>query len=233
LDANILYICIRMNLSLIFVLIRKELLLEWRQKYAINGIILYLASTVFVCYLSFNLKTGVVQPVTWNALFWIIILFTAVNSISKSFIQESQGRLLYIYTLARAEHIILAKMIYYSLLMILLSVLGFLLYSLVMGNPIQDFPVFMISAVLGSMGLASALTLLSGIASKAQNSSSLVAILSFPVVIPLLLVLIKCSKNAIDGIDRSLYYDDLGILVGINAIIIALSYMLFPYLWRS
>lgn len=232
-DANILYICIRMNLSLIFVLIRKELLLEWRQKYAINGIILYLASTVFVCYLSFNLKTGVVQPVTWNALFWIIILFTAVNSISKSFIQESQGRLLYIYTLARAEHIILAKMIYYSLLMILLSVLGFLLYSLVMGNPIQDFPVFMISAVLGSMGLASALTLLSGIASKAQNSSSLVAILSFPVVIPLLLVLIKCSKNAIDGIDRSLYYDDLGILVGINAIIIALSYMLFPYLWRS
>jgi heme exporter protein B len=222
-----------MPLSQTINLIQKEIRSEWRQKYAINGILLYLASTVFVCYMSFNLRAGVIQPITWNALFWIIILFTAVNSISKSFIQESNGRLLYLYTLAKAESIILAKVIYYSLLMILLSLVGFFLYSLVMGNPIQDFLIFLITITLGSAGLASALTLLSGIASKAANSSSLVAILSFPVVIPLLLVLIKCSKNAIDGIERSLYYDDLGILVAINAIIIAISYMLFPYLWRS
>lgn len=222
-----------MNNSSIFVLIQKEIRTEWRQKYAINGILLYLASTIFVCYMSFNLRVGVIQPITWNALFWIIILFTAVNSISKSFIQENNGRLLYLYTLAKAESIIMAKVIYYSVLMVLLSLIGFVLYGFVMGNPIQDFPIFLLIIILGSTGLASALTLLSGIASKAQNSSSLVAILSFPVIIPLLLVLIKCSKNAIDGIERSVYYDDLGILVAINTIIIAISYMLFPYLWRS
>lgn len=222
-----------MSVSNTINLIKKEIRIEWRQKYAINGILLYLASTIFVCYMSFNLKSGVIQPITWNALFWIIILFTAVNSISKSFIQENQGRLLYIYTLAKAENIILAKVIYYALLMILLSLFGFMLYSFVMGNPIQDFTMFLLTTILGALGLASALTLLSGIASKAQNSSSLVAILSFPVIIPLLLVLIKCSKNAIDGIERSLYYDDLGILFAINTMIIAVSYMLFPYLWRS
>lgn len=214
-------------------LIKKEILLEWRQKYAINGILLYLASTIFVCYLSFNLRAGAVQPITWNALFWIIVLFTAVNSISKSFIQEREGRLLYYYSLVNPAHIIVAKTVYYSLLMIGLTIVGFLLYSLVMGNPIQDLSIFLLTVVLGSFGLAASLTMISGIASKTPNSSTLVAVLSFPVLIPLLLLLIKCSKNAIDGIERSLYYDDLAILVAINAIVVSISYMLFPYLWRS
>jgi heme exporter protein B len=222
-----------MNNSLIIKLIQKEIKLELRQRYALNGILLYLASTIFICYLSFNLKTGTVQPITWNALFWIIVLFTAVNSISKSFIQERDGRMLYYYSIAKPDHIIIAKVIYYSLLMVLLTIAGFFLYSLVMGNPIQDFWIFLLVVVLGSIGLAAALTLVSGIASKTPNSSSLVAVLSFPVIIPVLLLLIKCSKNAIDGIERSLYYDDLGILFAINAIIISLSYLLFPYLWRS
>ena len=222
-----------MNFVSIRHLIKKEILLEWRQKYALNGILLYLASTIFVCYLSFNLKSGIIQPITWNALFWIIVLFTAVNSISKSFIQEREGRLLYYYTLSSPESIIISKTIYYSILMIILTLFGFLLYSVVMGNPIQDLLSFIITIVLGSIGLASSLTMISGIASKTPNSSTLVAVLSFPVLIPLLLLLIKCSKNAIDGIDRSLYYDDLVILAAINAIVVTISYMLFPYLWRS
>lgn len=222
-----------MNYSQTIDLVRKEVLLEWRQKYAINGILLYLASTIFVCYLSFNLKTGTIQPITWNALFWIIVLFTAVNSISKSFIQEREGRLLYYYTLVAPEQLIIAKTIYYSFLMLILTISGFGLYSFVMGNPIQDLFVFLVTAALGSVGLAASLTMISGIASKTPNSSTLVAVLSFPVLIPLLLLLVKCSKNAIDGIERSLYYDDLLILVAINAIVVTISYMLFPYLWRS
>ena len=222
-----------MKVSNLNNLILKEIRSEWRQKYAVNGILLYLASTIFVCYMSFNQQVGTIQPITWNALFWIIILFTAVNSISKSFIQEREGRLLYYYTLSNPGDIILSKIIYYTGLMILLTVFGFLLYSIVMGNPIQDLPIFLLTTVLGSIGLASSLTLLSSIASKTPNSNTLIAVLSFPVLIPLLLLVIKCSKNAMDGIERSLYYDELLILVAINAIIVTISYMLFPYLWRS
>lgn len=217
----------------VLILIRKEFRSEWRQKYALNGMLLYLASTIFVCYMSFNLKVGTIQPLSWNALFWIIILFTAVNSIAKSFIQESQGRLLYYYSMVKPGKIIISKIIYYSMLMIALTLIGFLFYTIVMGNPIQDIPMFILTVLFASTGLASALTMLSGIASKAPNSSTLIAVLSFPVVIPMLLVIIKCSRNALDGIDRSLYVDQIGTLIGINAIIIAVSYLLFPYLWRS
>ena len=220
-------------LSSILALIKKEFLSEWRQRYALNGIVLYLAATIFVCYMSFNLKRGVIEPITWNALFWIITLFTATNAVAKSFIQESQGRLLYYYALAKPEVFILSKTIYYGLLMIIMSLVGLFFYSAVMGNPVSDLIMFLSIIVLGSIGLAAALTMISGIASKAPNSSTLMAVLSFPVIIPMLLVIIKSSKNALDGLDRSVYLDQILILIAINAIIMAVSYLLFPYLWRS
>ncbi|OEK06795.1 heme exporter protein CcmB [Roseivirga misakiensis] len=219
--------------SAIITLIKKEFLSEWRQRYALNGIVLYLASTIFVCYMSFGLKTGTLNGPTWNALLWIVLLFTATNAVAKSFIQESTGRLLYFYSIAKAESIIISKTIYYSLLLIVMAIIGLFFYSIVMGNPIQDWPMYLLIMVLGSIGLASALTMVSGIASKAPNSTSLMAIMSFPAIIPMLLVIIKTSKSAMDGIDRSVYMNQVLVLVAINAIIIAVSYMLFPYLWRS
>ena len=217
----------------ISTLIKKEFILEWRQRYAVNGIILYLASTIFICYMSFNLKLGIVDPIVWNALFWIIILFTAVNAVAKSFLQESYGRTLYYFNLVKPEHFIISKIIYYTGLLLLMSLIGFLFYSVVMSNPVEDIVMYLLVILLGSIALSSTLTLTSAIASKASNSSSLMAVLSFPVIIPLLLVIIRTSKNAMDGIDRSVYTQDLVILVAINSIIITLSYLLFPYLWRS
>jgi heme exporter protein B len=75
--------------------------------------------------------------------------------------------------------------------------------------------------------------MISSIAAKAANSSTLMAVLSFPVIIPMLLMLMKLSKNAIDGLDRSVSADELLTLLAINLIVISVSYILFPYLWRS
>jgi heme exporter protein B len=53
------------------------------------------------------------------------------------------------------------------------------------------------------------------------------------VIIPLLVVLIKLSKNAMDGLDRSVSYDEIGVLLAINVIVVTTSLLLFPYLWRD
>ena len=90
-------------------LILKDILLEWKQKYAINGILLYIVSTIFLCSLAFE---GLLEPKTWNALFWVVLLFAAVNAISKSFVQESLGRQVYYYSVSKPQDIILAKIIY-------------------------------------------------------------------------------------------------------------------------
>lgn len=214
-------------------LVYKEILLEWRERYAINGLLLYVVSTVMVCYLSFNLKTNQLSIITWNTLFWIILLFTSVNAIAKSFMQERYGRFIYYYTLVSPQGIILSKIIYNSFLMLFIATVGFLFYSVVLGNPVQDNFLFFVNILLGAVGFSSTLTMVSGIASKAGNNSTLMAILSFPVMIPMLLMLIRTSKNALDGLDRSVSLDEIITLLSINMIVIAVSYILFPYLWRS
>jgi heme exporter protein B len=214
-------------------LIEKEVRLEWRQRYALNGMLLYVVSTIYVCYLGFKVRMGQIEPLTWNTLFWIIMLFTAVSSISKSFTQERAGRVLYYYTLANPRTIILSKIIYNTILMLVLSTLGFLFYSLVMDNPVQNNGIYFVSIILGSMAFASTLTLVSGIASKAENNGTLMAVMSFPLILPALLIVMKLAKNAMDGLDWNSSLDEMLLLVALNAIVVAMSYILFPFLWRS
>lgn len=215
------------------ILIRKEITLEWRQKYALNGILLYVVSAVFITYLSVGAKTGGLSIPTWNALYWIIILFSAVNAVAKSFVQEHQGRQLYYYMIASPEAIILSKMIYNTGLTLILSLLGYGIFSLILGNSVQDQGLFLLNLFLGSMGFSASLTMVSGIASKASNNATLMAILSFPIIIPILMMSIRISKNALDGLDWSVSVDKLLTLLAINTIVAVTGYILFPYLWKS
>lgn len=218
-----------MLLNQVKFLIAKEVKLEMRNKYALGGILLYVVSTVFVSYLSFK---KIINPATWNALFWIILLFASINGVAKSFISETRGRLLYLYTLVSPQAMILSKIIYNVFLLSVISALCLFVYTLFVGNIIQDLPLFLVTLLLGSFGFSSLLTMVSAIASKTSNNFTLMAILSFPIMMPLLMVLIKLSKNAIDGLEL---WDtnSLLILLFLNVIIVALSYLLFRYLWRD
>ncbi|MFC3810446.1 heme exporter protein CcmB [Lacihabitans lacunae] len=214
-------------------LIQKDIILEWRQKYAFNGMVLYVISTVFLCYMSFKLKTNQIEPITWNTLFWIIILFSAVNSVTKSFTQENAGRHLYYYQIAKPESIIIAKIVYNFILLLFLGLLGMVIYFVFMGNPVENMVLYTISIVLGALGFSAIFTLIAGIAAKSDNTSGIMAVLSFPIVLPMLSMLIKLSKNALDGLALSASYDEIMVILGIDFIVISLSYLLFPYLWKS
>ena len=210
-------------------LIKKELLLEWRSKYALNGVLLYVVSTIFVCFLSLVS----VVPITWNALFWIIMLFASINAVSKSFLQESKGRQLYIYTIASPIALIISKTIYNVMLMMVLTIIALCFYMLVFDYVPEDLGLYIVATLLGSLSFSTIFTMVSAISSKAGNGGMLMAILSFPVIIPVLVVLIKLTKNAIDGLDRSVSLDEIGLLLVINVLVGAVSLLLFPYLWRD
>lgn len=194
---------------------------------------LYLVSTIFICYLSFNVRSNQLNPITWNALFWIILLFTAISAVAKSFIQEKEGKYLYYYWLISPQTMIIARIIYNAALMVILALTGYIMYAVILGNPVNDHLLFIINLILAAVSFSSALTMISAVASKANNNQTLMAILGFPVILPMLLMVIKISKNALDGIDRSASYDEMITLVAINLIVAAVSYLLFPYLWRS
>jgi len=217
-------------LSEIGHMIRKEITLEWREKSAFNGVLLYLVSTVFVCYLSF---ARLIDVPTWNSLFWIIMLFASINAVLKSFLQERDGRLLYYYTLLKPQSIINAKIVYNAVLMAALGMAGLLVFVSFMGNPVQNMPLFVLNMLLGVAGFSSVLSMVSAIASKARNNFTLMAVLSFPLVLPLLLVLIKVSAAAIGGAGLVEELPNLLVIVLLAGITLVLSNILFPYIWKE
>lgn len=217
----------------IATLIAKEFTLELRKKSVIAGIGLYLVSLTFICYLTFGLRQASMNEITWSALFWLTMLFSVINSVAKSFIGERKGLSIYYYSVTTPQAIIISKIAYNTILCFVLSVVGYLVFSVFISNPVQDLALFFVTLILTSLGFSASLSLISGISSKAGNSNVLMAVLSFPVVISVLLMAIKVTKNVLDGLDRSASYDELLNLVAINCIMGALAYLLFPYIWRS
>lgn len=212
-------------------LIYKDFMLEIRQRYAINGILLYVFSTIFVVQLCFG---RIIDEKTWIALFWIILLFAAFNAVSKSFVQESSSRRLYYYMIASPFSVVVSKMIYNSLLMVMLGSLSLGLFTVFMGYPGLYAALFVPAFLFGSIGLASALTMVSAIASRTGNNAALMAILGFPVVLPLLLLLVKASQKSLGGpVGISEILTLLSAIILIDVVVILLAVILFPYLWRD
>lgn len=220
-------------LSEIRAVIAKDLRMEWRQKHALGSIFLYVIASIFVAYMGFR---KIVDVPTYNALFWIIVLFAAFNAAARSFEVESSGRRLYLFTLARPESVIIGKMLYNAFLLFVMVVTSFVAYAAVLGTgPLEnmDWLAMAEALLLGAVGLAFVLTLVSALAAQTDNNLGLTAVLGLPVILPMLLILIRFSKNAIDGIAPSQNQVYAWQLLAISVLSLVLSYILFPYLWRE
>ncbi len=220
---------IKQHIERIAALMRKEIIMEWRQKYALNGILLYVISTVFVVYMAFE----VVELNDWVALFWIIVLFASVNAVAKSFLQESRGRLLYFYTLVSAGDYLTAKMAYNTLLLFLLTLLTYGVFLVLLGDPLSSVSGWFLLLLIGSLGFAFTFTMVSAIASKAENNATLMAVLSFPVILPQMALLVESSKVIQKEGEILAAGDSLAALGAIDVIVLVVSFLLFPYLWRE
>jgi heme exporter protein B len=211
-------------------LIKREFLQEQRQKYALFGVLLYVISTIFIGRFSFKAINDI--PV-WNALFWTILLFSTVIGVARSFQQETRGRLLYLYFMADPRAVLLAKTIYNIVLMLGLGTAGYFFYAVLIGNLVSNVPLFFAVLFLGCTGLAISFTMISAIASRAGNNFTLMSILGFPVIIPMLMLAIRLSKIAADGTYAPVTWTYFGVLALLNVLVLGLAWILFPYLWRD
>ncbi|HZW66336.1 MAG TPA: heme exporter protein CcmB [Hanamia sp.] len=217
-------------MSKIITLLKKDFLLELRQQHTFFGVLLYVASTIFVLYLAM----GQPESTVYNGLFWMIQLFVCINAVAKSFMQESKGRMLYFYTIASPVHFIIGKLIYSIIIMLLMVLLSLLLFRILLGNPVLNYLQFVGIAFLGGMSLSLVFTLMSAIAAKAQQNAAIMAILGFPLIIPQLLLLIRLSRAAYGEVFREGALFQISLLLGgLDVLIIVLSIVLFPFLWKD
>lgn len=217
------------NKQRIAALIQKDILLETRQQYTLYGVLLYVASTIFVVYLSMDKP----EEKTWNGLFWVIQLFVCINAVAKSFLAESRGRMLYFYSIAGAVDFVLSKLLFNVLLMIVMSLLSLAIFTVLLGNPLENALQFIFITCLGGMSLSLVFTFLAAIAAKAQQQAALMAIMGFPIIIPQLLLLMKISTSAFSSVIQAGWWQMVFLLVGLDLMVVALAVILFPFLWKD
>jgi heme exporter protein B len=214
----------------VFTLLKKDFLLELRQQHTFFGILLYVASTIFVLYLAM----GQPESTVYNGIFWMIQLFVCVNAVAKSFLQESKGRMLYFYTIASPVSFIISKLIYSTIVMLLMVLLSLVLFRILMGNPVSNYFQFIGIACLGGISLSLVFTLMAAIAAKAQQNAAVMAILGFPLIIPQLLLLIRLSKTAFGEVFREgALLQIILLLIALDLLVIVLAIVLFPFLWKD
>jgi heme exporter protein B len=210
-------------------LVRKDLLMEWRQKHTLFGVLLYVGATVFVVYM----MSGQPEAKQWNALFWLTQLFVAVNSVAKSFLQEHPNRFRYYFTIVKPATFLAAKMVYSVALMFIMSIVSLLLYYVMLGWPLVQGWLFVAVTLTGSISLSAVFTFLSAIAARAQQNSALMAILGFPLVTPVLMILSKLAVKALADVYMPGWWNLAIVLLGLDVLVVALGVILFPFLWQE
>lgn len=210
-------------------LMRKDLLQEWRQKHTLFGVALYVGCTVFAVYL----MNGKPEGKVWNALFWVTQLFVSVNAAAKAFLQEPTERFRYYYTLAKPHTFFLAKLLYNLVLLLVMNLISLGLFMLLLGSPLVQTSLFLVISMLGSISLTVVFTFLSAIASRAQQQAAMMAILGFPLVLPMLLILSRLALKAVSPVFQPGWGQMAAMLIGLDVLVVVLGMVLFPFLWQE
>jgi heme exporter protein B len=213
----------------ILSLIATEARIELRERYALSGIVLYVLSSSFIVFSIWKQ----LPAKEWGLTFWVIFLFCSLMAVVKTFGRENEGRYFYYYTLFHPLELFIAKVVYNLLLLLFIFLtLWFVLYVMA-GNHILRFGWFLTTGLMASLGLSFLLTLITSIAIKTQQNASLTAVMSLPLMIPLLINILRLTAYASGTTPDENPWNEMMMLSSIISLVIAMSLWLFPYLWRS
>jgi heme exporter protein B len=216
------------SLKHIWALFKKDVLLEIRQQYSFYGVLLYIGATIYVLFMAMEAP----EARAWNGLFWVIQLFICINAVAKSFLQESRGRMLYYYSISSPASFVLAKLLFNSLLMLVMSGLSLFLFALFLGSPIQKMGPFIGLVLLGGWSLSLVFSFLAAIAARAQQNAAIMAVLGFPIIIPQILLLMRLSSAAFAPL-LTIPLTTVLLLIALDLLVVLLAVILFPFLWKD
>lgn len=224
----IAYLC-SMNWKHVVTLIQKDFAIDVRQKYAVSGVVLFAIGSTYIIYRTFPQ----INAQSWNVLLWIITMYAGINAVSKTFVQEQRNTYFYYYSLVSPEEVVVSKLIYNTCFLIALVGIVILAFTVFLGNPIKDVPLFLAGLGLGVLGMSVVLTFVSAVAGTNGENSTLMSVLALPLMLPSLMLMVKVTAVAMRLITDTEVDTDLLLLGGIDLLLISLVLLIFPTLWKS
>lgn len=210
----------------------KDLYSELRTRYALNALIMFVVVTLSI--ILFSTAGETVSPSLSAGILWIIIFFSAMSGLSRSFVSEEERGTTMTLQWVKPTSVLLGKLAFNAVLIYILNALIILAYLLTMPSFTVQAPwIFLLTIVLGSFGLASASTFIAAIISKANSKGTLYPVLSFPILLPLLMSVIDATRLSVEGAPVASAVDDLKIMISYAVVVTTISIILFDFVWRD
>ncbi len=211
----------------------KEFISEFRTRYALNALLMFVVTTLSIILFSI----GHDSPTTdiLSGTLWIVIFFSAMSGLSRTFVaEEERGTSLTLRLLTNSTSVYTGKLIYNFILILSLSIIIAIAYLLLIKEfSVKTYSIFWLTIFLGSAGLASASTILAAIIAKANTKGTLFPVLAFPILLPLLLTCINATKLSVDGAFFSEAIKEFQILISFAIVMVTTSLLVFDFVWKD
>jgi heme exporter protein B len=183
----------------------------------------------------FSLGSEGAPPDVLAGMLWVVIFFGAMSGLARTFVaEEERGTALTLQLHAVPSAIYAGKLLFNLVLMAGLNVLTIGLYMLfIEGFVLRTPSVFVLTVALGTLGFASAATVIAAIIARANTKGTLYPVLSFPILLPLLLTVINATRLAAEGAFFAEARGEFQLLVSYIVVVTVASFVLFDYIWKD
>ena len=212
---------------------RKDLRAELRTRYALNATAMFVVVVVSV--IAFSVGPERLSPAVVAGLLWIALFFSGVTGLGRSITGEQErGTMLLLRLSVSSTPVYFGKLLFNLGLALVSNSLIVVLFLVLVPDAWQGgiLPLLFITFVL-SLGLASSLTIISGIIARAAVRGALTPVLAFPVLLPLIFLGVEMFRTGAEGKSLAVIPDILALGGAYTVVVIALSYVLFDLLWKE
>lgn len=217
----------------IYYIFYKDFTSELRMRYAINALIMFVI--VAISTILFSIGNERAPQNVYAGMFWVIVFFSAMSGLSRVFVsEEERGTTLILSLIANPISIFLGKFLFNLVLIFFINTLIAVLYSILFQDfVIQNWDSFIYAFILGNIGIAISSTIIASIIAKANVKGTLYPVLAFPVLLPLIMMLIEITKAALEGNPISDVSAEFVVLISYDIVMITASIMVFDLIWRD
>ncbi len=214
----------------------KDIRSEYRTRYAFSAVLLFAVTALAV--VSFSVSPYSLDADVQAAFLWIVLFFSAMTGLSRSFVREEESRTAMSLRLTTApEAVYMGKLLFNIALQAAVAAVVVPLFLVLMDIAPTHPGLLAWATILGTLALASSSTIIAAIVSRANAKGAIFAVLAFPVTLPGLSSAIRATTAALRGAAGS----GLGLVVGAagdlrslaayTVLMIASSLLLFDFVW--
>lgn len=165
-----------------------------------------------------------------SGILWIILFFSAMAGLPRTFVKEEEMRTAAILRLTtRPSAVFTGKLLFNALLVLLVLLVVLPLYLILLTPIIVNWPLFLAYLVTGSLAMAGGATIVAAIVARAGGKTYLMLPLAFPILLPILVVGVNGTTDAIGGKGGN----QIAALVSYLVAMVTASALLFEKVWSD